>query len=231
MTTTPGTTSVIIAVFNGEKYIADALESVRAQTRPVEEVIVVDDGSTDGTVGVVTSFPEVTLLQQPNRGPAAARNRAIVCARGDYLAMLDADDIWPAERNAVMCQVLDENPSLGLVLGNQRLLVEPGAALPHWVPPGDPETIDPKDLPKPTGSFMSRRSAWEIVGLFDEDLVHAEDTDWFLRSRDLGVEWEIIDDVVLIRRIHGANLTGDTAAQQRAMFEVLQRRMARRRAT
>jgi len=230
--TTPGTTSVIIAVFNGAKYIAEALESVRVQTRPVEEIIVVDDGSTDGTVGVVRSFPEVTLLQQQaNRGPAAARNRAVVRARGDYLAMLDADDIWPPERNAVMCRVLDENPSLGLVMGNQRLLVEPGAALPHWVPPGDPESLDPADLPKPTGSFTSRRSAWDLVGLFDENLVHAEDTDWFLRSRDLGVEWAMIDDVVLIRRIHGANLTGDTAAQQRAMFEVLQRRMARRRAT
>lgn len=229
--TTLGTTSVVIAVFNGEQYIAAALESVFAQTRPVSEILVVDDGSTDRTVSVVRSFPGVTLLQQPNSGPAAARNRAIRQTRGDYLAMLDADDLWPAERNELMAKVLDANPSFGLVMGNQRLLVEPGAALPYWVPPGDPEAIDPKQLPKPTGAFLSRRTAWETVGLFDEDLIHAEDTDWFLRSRDVGVEWAMIDDVVLIRRIHGANLTADTAAQQRSMFEVLQRRMARRRAT
>lgn len=229
--TARGMTSVIIAVFNGERYIGAALESVRAQSRPVREVIVVDDGSTDGTVAVVQSFAEVTLLHQPNRGPAAARNRGIARARGDYLAMLDADDLWPSDRNDVMAGVLDANPSLGLVMGTQRLLVEPGAALPYWVPSGDPESVDPEKLPKPTGAFVARRTAFDVVGLFDEALRHAEDTDWFLRSGELGVEWATIADVVLIRRIHGANLTGDTDAQKRAMFEVLQRRMARRRAT
>ncbi len=225
-----GTTTVIIPVFNGEKYVAAALESVRAQTRPVEEVIVIDDGSTDATVAIVESFPEVTLLRQANRGPSAARNRGIAQARGDYLAMLDADDLWPANRQEIVAGILDKNPSLGLVMGTQRLLVEPGAALPYWVPDGDLEDIDPAKLPRPTGAFVARRSAYEVVGLYDEAMVHAEDTDWFLRSRDLGILWELIPEVVLIRRIHGANLTYDTDAQHRSMFEVLQRRMARRRA-
>jgi glycosyltransferase involved in cell wall biosynthesis len=229
--TTHGTTTVIIPVFNGEKYIAAALESVRAQTRPVEEVIVIDDGSTDGTVEIVESFPEVTLLRQLNQGPSVARNWGIKQARGDYLAMLDADDLWPPNRQEIIAGMLDAEPSLGIVMGTQKLLVEPGAALPYWVPEGDLETIDPEQLPRPTGAFVARRSVYGVVGLYEEAMHHAEDTDWFLRSRDLGIVWAMIPDVVLIRRIHGANLTYDTAAQHRALFEVLQRRMARRRAT
>jgi glycosyltransferase involved in cell wall biosynthesis len=225
-----GTTTVIIPVFNGEKYVAAALESVRAQTRPVEEVIVIDDGSTDATVAIVESFPEVTLLRQANRGPSAARNRGITQASGHYLAMLDADDLWPANRQEIVAGMLDDDPSLGLVMGTQRLLVEPGAALPYWVPKGNLEDIATEDLPRPTGAFLARRSAFEVVGLYDEAMVHAEDTDWFLRSRELGVVWALIPDVVLIRRIHGANLTHDIEAQRRSFFEALQRRMARRRA-
>ena len=225
-----GTTTVIIPVFNGEKHIAAALESVRAQTRPVQEVIVIDDGSTDATAAIVESFPEVTLLRQANQGPSAARNRGIMRASGDYLAMLDADDLWPANRQEIVAGMLDADPSLGLVMGTQRLLVEPGATLPYWVPEGDLTDIDPEELPRPTGAFVARRSVYEVVGLYEESMVHAEDTDWFLRSRDLGILWALIPDVVLIRRIHGGNLTCDTEAQRRSMFEVLQRRMARRRA-
>ena len=156
-----GTTTAIIPVFNGEKYVAAALESVRAQTRPVEEVIVIDDGSTDSTVEIVRSFPEVTLLRQANRGPAAARNLGIAQARSDYIALLDADDMWTADRQEIMAGMLDNEPSLGLVMGTQRLLVEPGAVLPYWVPQGDPESIDPESLPRPTPGLLVRRSVFQ----------------------------------------------------------------------
>jgi glycosyltransferase involved in cell wall biosynthesis len=114
-------------VFNGERYIA-ALESVSAQTRPVEEVIVIDDGSTDATVAIVESFPDVTLLRQANRGPSAARNLGITQAGGDYLAMLDADDLWPANRQEIMAGMLDDDPSLGGA-GQAELFAEPGSAI------------------------------------------------------------------------------------------------------
>lgn len=90
-----GTVAVVIAVFNGEDFLAEALESVRAQTRPVDEVIVVDDGSTDRSAEIARGVPGVVVVQQENGGPAAARNRGIALARSDYLAMLDADDLWP----------------------------------------------------------------------------------------------------------------------------------------
>lgn len=225
-----GTVSVVIAVYNGERFIADAIRSALQQTRPVLEIIVVDDGSTDATAAVVSGFPDVMLLQQPNAGPSAARNRAIGIARGEYIAPLDADDMWPADRLDIMGSVLDNEPHVAAVVGLQQLRVEPGVPIPSWVPNGDVDAARGEDLARPTGSMLTRRSAFDAIGVFDEELRHGEDTDWYLRAQDAGLEIRSIQDIVLIRRIHGGNLTMDVEAQRRARFVVLQRRMARRRA-
>jgi glycosyltransferase involved in cell wall biosynthesis len=222
-------TSVVIAAYNAEAFIAEALDSVAAQTRPVGEVIVVDDGSTDATSAVVARFGHVRLIRQSNAGPAAARNAGLAVATGEYVALLDADDTWPAPRQAIMAGHLDTHAETMLVIGRQRVRIEPGAARPHWLPAGDPETWAPDQLPRPTGSVLFRRELLGHIGGFDPTMRHGEDTDWMLRARDAGFGVDLIDDIVLTRRIHGANLTMDGSAQHRALFEVLQRRMARRR--
>lgn len=228
--TATGTITAVIPVFNGEQFIGEAIESVYAQTRPVTEVIVVDDGSTDNTLDVVSRFPGVRLIRQANAGPAAARNRAIEVAIGEYIAPLDADDMWPVDRLEIMASVLDGDPDVGSVVGLQRLLVEPGAPIPSWVPNGDVEAARGEHLARPTGSMLTRRKVFETIGLFAEDLRHGEDTDWYLRAQDAGIGVRELEAVVLIRRIHSNNLTHDAAAQRHAQFVVLQRRMARRRA-
>ncbi len=229
LSVTPGTTSVIIAAFNAEAFLAEAIDSVMAQSRPVAEIIVVDDGSLDRTAEIAASTAGVRLIRQPNAGPAAARNRGLALAAGDYVAILDADDLWPPDRQEILAGILDREESLGVVIGSQTLLIEPGATLPEWVPDGDLDSFGPNDLPRPTGSFLARRRVFDQIGTYDESMRHAEDTDWFIRVRDSGIDVLIIDDVVLRRRIHGSNLTHDSAAQRRAFFEVLSRRMARRR--
>lgn len=226
----PGATSVVVPVFNGARFLAEALDSVRAQSVPVAEVIVVDDGSTDDTAALVEAMGDVTLLRQDNAGPAAARNRGLAHARGEYVALLDADDLWTPDRQEILLGHLLDRPGTDLVIGHQRLLVEPGATLPAWVPEGDPETLGPADLPFPTTGFLARRALFDAVGGFAEDMLHGEDSDWFMRAHDRGAGVARVDDVVLVRRLHGGNLTHDTDAQRRAFFEVVARRMARRRA-
>ena len=89
------TISVVIPVFNGERYIAAAIDSVLSQTRPADEVIVVDDGSSDSTAAVLLSYGgRITVISQPNRGGADATNQGVAAARGAVLSFLDADDLW-----------------------------------------------------------------------------------------------------------------------------------------
>lgn len=226
-----GTTAVVIPVFNGERFLAAAIESALAQTRVPDEIIVIDDGSTDASANVARAFAGVRLLQQANAGPAAARNAGIVVTEADYIALLDADDLWPEDRMAIMGAILDGDSAIGGVVGRQRLLVDPGAPLPSWVPESaDPESIDPMELDHPTG-FLVRRHLFDTIGLYDESMTYGEDVDWYIRSFDAGVRWAMIDEVTQIRRLHSANLTLDAHAVRRANFRVLQKRMARRRSS
>jgi len=108
--------SVVIAVYNGEAYVADAIRSVLAQAGVELELIVVDDGSTDATPGITRGFsdPRLTVLRQENRGVAAARNAGIARARGEFIAFLDADDVWLPTKLQRQMQLFSERPEVGL---------------------------------------------------------------------------------------------------------------------
>ena len=113
------TISAVIPAYNAEKYIARTLESVLSQTRPADEIIVVDDGSTDGTCEVVKSFGEkVRYIHQENAGVSAARNTGIENARCELIAFLDADDEWLAEYLQIQMQLFDKNPDLAWATAN-----------------------------------------------------------------------------------------------------------------
>jgi glycosyltransferase involved in cell wall biosynthesis len=220
--------SVIIPVRNGERFLGAALESVLAQTWSPLEIIVVDDGSTDSSAQVAEAFPGVVVRRQPPRGQSVARNRAVRLSQGEFLAFLDADDLWPATKLEVQAGYLRNHPDVGGVLGRQRLIVTAGTALPPWVHrEGGLDRVGHGTQPL---SLVTRRAVWDRVGPFRPDLAHAEDTDWLLRARDLGVPIEMLEEVVLYRRIHGANLTYDDDGLRRGLALALKGRIDRRRA-
>ena len=111
--------SVVIPAYRSESTICRALDSVLAQTEPAAEIIVVDDGSPDGQASLVerTYGPRVTLIRKPNGGAASARNAGIDRAKGDYVAFLDADDYWEADKLAVLLELLQRHSDLGLLTG------------------------------------------------------------------------------------------------------------------
>ena len=125
--------SAVIPAYNCEKYIARAIESVLGQTHPVEEIIVIDDGSTDNTAQVVRSFDDkVTLLHQENAGASAARNAGIQAAKGNWIAFLDADDEWLPDRIKLQVELLNRNPNLVWISGNYlRCLCNEKKQKPH----------------------------------------------------------------------------------------------------
>jgi glycosyltransferase involved in cell wall biosynthesis len=104
-----------IPVYNGEPFLAEAIESVLAQTFRPSEVLVIDDGSTDGSAAVARRYPEVRYVHQENRGDAGARNAAIEHAQGDYIAFLDADDVWKPRKLELQVERFLAVPDLGMV--------------------------------------------------------------------------------------------------------------------
>jgi glycosyltransferase involved in cell wall biosynthesis len=228
--------SVIIPAFEAESYVGDAIESVLAQTLPPEEVIVVDDGSTDSTAEVASGYEGVRVIRQANRGPSAARNTGFAASKGGLIAFHDADDLMPPGKLEVQAGYLSEHPGCGCVIGRQQVMTEAGSPAPFWargVPPLGNEAGDKRERQQQNlihmMTMLVRREAFERVGPFDEEMRLAEDIDWVFRAQELRIGVEVIDDVVLIRRIHDANMTHDEEQAGHMLFVAFKQRMDRRR--
>ncbi len=216
--------SVIIPVFNGERFLARAIESALAQTSPPAEVIVVDDGSTDATPRIVEALP-VAYLRQENQGPAAARNNGCAVASGDYLAFLDCDDVWLPAKLETQLIALQQDVTAGYARCFMRHVFEAGTQ-PAWFR----REISPENEPcyTPTG-WLIRREAWESVGPFQADLRMAEDVDWLARANDFGIRCVTPPEVLVLKLIHENNLTADKVAIRRDVLRALRFSLDRRR--
>ena len=202
---TPLSTTVIIPVHNGERYLAAAIRSVLAQTHPPAEILVVDDGSTDASASIARAFdPPVRVLTQANLGPAAARNLGVAHATGDLLAFLDADDLWLLYKLARQVQVLKRDPACEAVLGSMENFVSPELA------ETDRQAMAPSaDVSGAhhVGTLLIRRAAFQRIGAFDERWRHGEFIAWWARADRAGLTHVVLPELVLRRRLHMDNLT------------------------
>lgn len=230
--------SVIVPAFNAAPWIGDALASIHGQKGLFSlETIVVDDGSTDGTSACVEAagWP-VRLLRQANRGPAAARNAGLEAANGEYVAFLDADDLWPDGKLARQLELLEANPGLGFVVGDCRqfddigpyprtYFEERGATAQWWGHPveiRDPYARLVNGSFVTTGAVLMRRSCVERVGGFDDGLRLVEDLEYWLRvALTCPMGW--VEDVCLLRRRHHTNTSRDPVAMSRSYLAMLSR--------
>ncbi len=197
------TVSTIIPAYNAVDFIAAAIESVLAQSRPPAEILVIDDGSTDTTAVVARRFPTVTVHSQQNAGQGAARNRGAELAQGNFLTFLDADDLWTADKLERQLSAMAADPQLQAVFG---LADEFQHAAGDDDRPSAPRTIAgprPAHLP---GAMLIRRTAFHSIGPYRTDLTVAEVVDWYGRALHSGLKLETLDHVVLLRRIHSNNL-------------------------
>ena len=191
--------SVVIPCYNAARYIGASLRSVLAQDWPQLEIIVVDDGSKDGSADLVVSeFPGVTVLRQANQGAAAARNLGIRQAHGDWVAFLDADDLWLPGKLQAQLQLGATQPDVRLICAAWQewtsTALEPGAEelATLLVGEGDPDRwrgpsgwIYPQlltDCSVWTSTVMARRSLFDEIGLFDPALRLGQDYDLWLRA-------------------------------------------------
>ncbi len=219
--------SVVTPLYNGERFLAQAIESVLAQTyRPIE-IIVVDDGSTDGGADVAKAFDEVHYIHQTNQGQAAAMNAGVETAQGEFLAFLDADDMWTPNKLDVQITYLLEHPDVGYVIAKTLNFIEPGT---------EPPTRMTKDFQPGVSSLLSpgvvlvRRAVFDRVGPFDNTYYHAKDIDWFVRAKEGGVVMAMAPETLLHRRIHGQNQSCRVDSRTTDYVRVLKASLDRKRA-
>jgi glycosyltransferase involved in cell wall biosynthesis len=218
--------SIIMPVYNGATLLRETLTSIFDQDyRPIE-VTLVDDGSTDDSLAIARSWqPTLRTFHQDNAGPAAARNRGIEAARGDYIAFMDADDLWPEGKLRRQIELLQARPDLDFVLGRVQVEYLPSAG-------ENPLRFRTQELSVALflfGAGLFLRSLFARAGLLSEDLRNSEDVDWFMRAREAGATWLLTGEVELLYRRHGANLTDRIYLEKTEIYRVLARSAARRR--
>lgn len=177
--------SVIIPTYNRESLVCEAIDSVLEQTSPADEIIVVDDGSTDSTLFRLEAYQnQIKILQQPNRGISAARNLGIQHAQYDWLAFLDSDDLWKPTKLQRQRQALEQQPEFRICYTDEEWRWHGRWKNPKKIHRKYSGWIYEKCLPLciiSPSSVLMHKNVFDIVGLFDETLPACEDYDLWLR--------------------------------------------------
>jgi glycosyltransferase involved in cell wall biosynthesis len=219
--------SIIISVHNCARYLGESIGSALSQSYRPFEVIVVDDGSTDRSAEVAKSFEKVCYFYQENQGVSGGRNTGIAMSRGEFIAFLDADDIWEPDKLDVQLAYMKQHPNIGITATKYLNFLEPGTLPPAWMDLknhlGEVSTYIPS-------TWMVRRQTIEEVGVFSLDYRAAEDTEWLRRARDLQVAMEVIPHTLARRRFHGTNLSWQEAHRNRShILKILRESLTRRK--
>ncbi|MGE0734637.1 MAG: glycosyltransferase family 2 protein [Alphaproteobacteria bacterium] len=219
--------SVVIPVYNVARYLPHALASVDEQAPYIREIVVVDDGSTDDSAAVAEAFgPKVHVIRAEHRGIGAARNRGLAATSGEFLAILDADDVWPANSIAARFAAFAADPALDLVSGHMVEFHSDDLGAE------DRARLRARTQPRAgyaPGTVVFRRSLLERVGGYREDIAISEFIEWMGRVNETGARTAILPTTVLLRRIHAANTSHLNAAKAKDYVRVLRESIERRR--
>jgi glycosyltransferase involved in cell wall biosynthesis len=215
--------SAIVPLFNGRRFIRQAIDSILGQERKPREIVVVDDGSTDGGCSRLSYCPEIRLIRQPNGGEAAARNRGIRESTQPLIAFLDQDDLWLRQKLALQVRALEADPSVDIVFGQHRIFAEEGA---NWFRRDLLDRTLTAELP---GSLVIRRTVFDRIGLYREDMILGSDVDWICRAHDAGIKSQLVEDVLLLRRVHQGNSSIDQGVFMSGLLRVARASVRRKR--
>ena len=200
--------SCVMPVCNGERYLAAALDSIIAQSRPADEIIVVNDGSTDSTSTILHSYgASIRVVVQKYEGLSSALNTGIRNCSTKYITFCDSDDLLTHDAISVRLAVLENDASLDAVFGTCEQFVSPE------VPPEIARRF--RFVPQPETSLLAatmiaRREAFDRFGLLDEAKRAGGFIDWMSRARSAGLHFTTVDSIVLRRRIHETNMSRET---------------------
>ena len=207
-------------ILNAEKFLPETLGSLKENWLEGSELLIVDDGCTDRSMELVadSAFP-IRTLRGERCGPAAARNLALKQATGQYVAFLDADDLWPRDTLRLLLNTIrDGNGSERIVQGKVETFADGPVA----------DTLTARLKPVPTyavnlGSALFRKGDLDQLGGFDESLRFDEDTDLWLRCWEAGLSKKLVPEVTLRYRLHQENMTREAQSNSRALLPLLKR--------
>ncbi len=221
--------SCVISVFNGERYLAEALDSALSQTYQSVEVIVADDGSTDRTAEIAAKYQgRVRYMYQEHKGAAAAKNMVLRSTKGEFVAFLDADDLWHPDKLALQVAAVHEKPEIDLCFTNYRNF---------WVPEMRDEERKYRGHPlvSPEGAWsictlLTHRSIFTRHGVFNEKLHGYENITWMLATARAGAVIKVLPETLMYRRIHNTNQSREQVLDDE-FFAVVRAWLAYRRET
>lgn len=207
-----------MAVFDGARYLDECVRSLLAQDHPAIEIVVVDDGSTDGSADIAAGFPGVRVIRRAHEGLANSRNAGLRAATGALIGFCDADDTWRPEKASVQLAYLHAHPDCAIVLCRQETVVEPGVTTPDWLVPdqvrGDLDGVSPT-------SGLFRREVFERIGGFRNDMEMGADFNLLVRARTAGFGIALIGQPLRTRRIHDDNMTTRLGPARADMFRTV----------
>ncbi len=218
--------SVIMPVYNGELFVGQAIDSLLSQTFQDWELIVVDDGSTDGTSQILGQYTDsrIRIIRQKNRGEAGARNTGLDHMSGEYMAFLDADDLYLPNALSDMNSYLDQHPQYGSVFSDGHICDHQGNELMHLtdIRPGiftgkilDPVVISSSVISVPVCTMTRVSSIRDHALHFDEkDNLIGTDWDFWIRLA-VHVEFGYLDKLTCKYRIHETNITRVYGSEKR----------------
>ena len=219
--------SVIIPVYNGDRYLAEAIDSVLNQSYGDREIIIVDDGSTDNTRRVIRSYgKQIYCTSQQNQGVASSRNLGLEVATGEYIAFLDQDDLFLPHKLAAQVAILDRQPEVGIVNSGWNIIDATGQVVAAVQPWRRSPQLNQADLivwkPVFLGAMLFRRSWLERIGGFNTQLQQTPDVDLVLRLVALGCTVDWVRQTTVNYRQHESNASNDTLKQAQELEQMLQ---------
>ncbi|ROR29631.1 glycosyltransferase [Inmirania thermothiophila] len=199
--------TVVVPAFNAARWIRRAIDSVLAQTHRPDEIVVVDDGSTDETPDILAGYGDrIRVVRQDNRGLPAARNAGIAAARGDLIAFLDADDWWRPGKLAAQLALMRERPEVGFCSTEATVVDDDGTEVGRWrCPPCEGAILEAiferhATVAGSGSAVLVRREVLERAGRFDETLPALEDIDLWMRLAAISAYACVAEPLVVIRR-------------------------------
>lgn len=217
--------SVVIPVYNCEKYIEQAIASVLAQDYKDLEIIIVDGNSTDKTLEIARSCSKAITISQVKPGISEGFNLGIKKAKGEFVAFLSGDDIWLKNKLTIQINFLLGNEDVEYTITKFKFFLENKSSLPA----GFKKELINQELTGPTlETFVARKEIFKKVGLFDPNFSSALDIDWFARLKDMDIKMHIINEVLLLKRIHSQNISLNEKDNQKQMFRALRKSINRR---